>query len=812
MQPNYDIWGVPNDAASAAQGYVYVGFNQRGGTSNINDPDFTEFPPVAICNNGNYYGAILWNWFNDGKLSLENEIDKTICYVGMYNSELPQLNMIGLVKDTYNTIENPFYYTDNTQIQSFFYATITNYNEFADRLDWNYSKLYTNSYTAYNYRLRRYVGGLAGTAPYSPNYPANCNANGIINPFEVIGLKSFILEIMVRYKTGMGTYGPTSTMCSLKTYAEQTTEWKSEHPIIWAAARVWFRSNKNGTYSNGGAPGFFGQLVPCFTLPFKTDVAGYDDNTTYTLTMCRTTATASGYFPIYGALTPEKENSAWSTATGQTVAAVLMGANRGELNTLVTAGYRACWLELDGSDDDNLEYIRRGCAAYGMFFCDDIGTLAAAGGDVLRWIDDKMCLGIVDENGRTNGDYSHGIQNALQINFNWKDTTESVYDPSLPPVPQNEYSNTTTFNSIGDIVTLTQRYVLNGTAVSHLGRELWSITADMIDDGGGGEDFSELNDKILDTFLTNNPIDCIVSLQRFPLEIPKTANSVKIKLGKAETQVSAYQMEKTAYTYLFTGKPIAPKFGDSFLDYEPYTKMELYIPFCGTVQLNPADIIDRQLNVQLVVDFCTGTCTGFVMSDDLVIETVNGNIAIDIPVTGMQSATVASQLNNAIAAKTSAQKTIFNSQVGVITPAGFVKFALNPLSFKENIDQAKISEQRADYELRHQNAALHIIGSASPAGGWAIDLNCRLIIYYPSGEVIRTAKPPEWNDTALARYGRTTGFACCIENSIGSMSSGLVVGINPDLNGMVTESTAALPATAAEIDLIRAAIEEGVII
>lgn len=805
MQVNTDIWLAPN--------YVYSGFNQRGGTSNISDADFTNFPPCGICHYtpASTYKNLFYNYFaSGGTLSLDEEIDKSICYVGMYNSELPQLNMIGLYNNTYNTIENPLYYVDKTQVQSFFFVAMENYNEFRGSYNWNPSQLYTEEFTDVNYKLRRYLNGNVGTAP-NVNPKTNANSNGCLNIWQKIGIKTFILEICVEYKTGENTYGATTSRKTLGDYISQTNEWKTEHPIVCAYARVWWRSNKNGTYSNTTPSGYFKQLIPSFTLPFKSNKAEFTDNLTYTLTVSATTL--SGFFPIYGALYGDAATT-HSAAAVQALgrAAVLMGANKGELHSKVSGGDKLYWLELDGTVEDNIEYIRRGCAAYGMFFCDDIGTLANSGQDISRWIENKMCLGIVNEYGLTNGDYSHGVMNALQINFNWKDTTESVYDPSLPPVPQNEYSNTTTFNSIGDIVTLTQRYVLNGTAVSHLGRELWSITADMIDDGGGGEDFTELNDKILDTFLTNNPIDCIVSLQRFPLEIPKTANAVKIKLGKAETQVSAYQMEKTAYTYLFTGKPIAPKFGDSFLDYEPYTKMELYIPFCGTVQLNPADIIDRQLNVQLVVDFCTGTCTGFVMSDDLVIETVNGNIAIDIPVTGMQSATVASQLNNAIAAKTSAQKTIFNSQVGVITPAGFVKFALNPLSFKENIDQAKISEQRADYELRHQNAALHIIGSASPAGGWAIDLNCRLIIYYPSGEVIRTARPPEWNDTALARYGRTTGFACCIENSIGSMTSGLVVGINPDLNGMVTESSAALPATAAEIDLIRAAIEEGVII
>lgn len=797
------IWLAPENG--------YTGFNQRGGTSNINDPDFTDFPPVSLCRNGSYYGNLLWQWLNDGKLSLNDEIDKSICYVGMYNSDLPQLNIVGLYNNTKNTLADPLYKTDNTQIQSFFFTGITNYNEFADYVDWQSSQLYTDTYINADYRLRRYKGGIVGTAPnVSPQRNANCN--GFLNVFQNFGIKCFILEINVKYKTGTSGTGVTTSTYTLKEYTEQTTAWKSEHPIVAAYCRPFWRSNKNGTYSYVKPSGYFCELMPVFTLPYKSNANDITDNISYHINVCRTTATRTGYFPIYGAIRQELDTSAHATAIQeQGRAALLIGTNRGTLNSITSGGSKNYWLELDGTSEDNIEYIRRGAAAYGMFFCDNIGTLANSGQDITRWLEDDMCLGTIDENGLTNGDYTHGAMNATGRQYSWKTINDSDYDPSRPPVPQNEYSNTTTFNEIGDLTTLTQRYVLNSTAVSHLGRELWQITADMIDDGGGGEDFTELNDKILDTFLTNNPIDCIVSLQRYPLEIPKTNSPVKIKLGKAETNVSAYQMEKTAYTYLFTGKTIQPKFGDSFLDYEPYTRFELYIPFCGTITLNPADILGRQLNVQLVVDFTTGTCTGFVMSDDLVIETVNGNIAIDIPVTGMQSATVASQLNNAIAAKTSAQKTIFNNQVGVITPAGFVKFALNPLSFKENIDQSRISEQRADYELRHQNTPVHVIGAASPVGGWAIDLNCRLIIYYPSGDVIRTAKPPEWNNTTLARYGRTTGFACCIESAIEDIGSGLVVGTAPDLQGMITD-TQGYAATVTELDMLRAAIEEGVIV
>lgn len=801
MQPDQTIWREP-----VAR---FEGMNVRSGASDLENSDYENFPPNYLCTYDTYenYPDLLWNFVDAGNLTLENGIDQSICYVGIKNPELPQLNFTSHGRYGFYDEANPFFITDNTQIQGVFFVATGNAQQFSSYFEWEGNALYNENYV--KYKMRRYNGEKGQASYLSPQ--SNSNSNLFLNIYQKIGIKNFIFEIRVQYKTGTNQYGVTAAETTLAGYVSQTDAWKESHPIVSAYGIPYWRYGTDGEYRNSSSSGDNKNITAAFTLPFIYSGANPNENysSIYNYAINYSNNTTCGYLPIYGSRGDHSEPKAVAQDHGKV--GVLIGANKGTYHYSFSSGYNNMWLELEGTDD-NIEWLRRGMAAYGLFFCDEIGTLAQAGKDPARWIDDKMCLGTIDDNGHTNGDYTHGFDNTTQRQFTWKTTAENNYNPYLPPQPENEYSNTTTFNSIGDIVTLTQRYVLNGTAVSHLGRELWSITADMIDDGGGGEDFTELNDKILDTFLTNNPIDCIVSLQRFPLEIPKTANAVKIKLGKAETQVSAYQMEKTAYTYLFTGKPIAPKFGDSFLDYEPYTKMELYIPFCGTVQLNPADIIDRQLNVQLVVDFCTGTCTGFVMSDDLVIETVNGNIAIDIPVTGMQSATVASQLNNAIAAKTSAQKTIFNSQVGVITPAGFVKFALNPLSFKENIDQAKISEQRADYELRHQNAALHIIGSASPAGGWAIDLNCRLIIYYPSGEVIRTAKPPEWNDTALARYGRTTGFACCIENSIGSMSSGLVVGINPDLNGMVTESTAALPATAAEIDLIRAAIEEGVII
>lgn len=835
---NTDIWGQPLA--------YYTMFNERTGASDLSDPDFEDYPPFT-------YNEINTDWSDPSGTTYPYTIragiakgdfipkqkypDYSIAYCGIYESSLPQ-NDIVCIGQAPTTPSGTLDYSECFISQP---DSILPLMFISNRAYRTYRSVIT-----YHATNRNFANPLVASTSqnllkyYAPNTRDDASAWNTRNMcydmayWRSIGIRTVIGCIYVKYvdaalnsSTGLPTtynYQPVS----LKWYKEQTNEWKEAHPVTAAFMRLITRSNVNGTYST---PARSDSCMPDLTLniiPNKNVVTGLDDYDTPCISpaqMIDGETNSQLHLPIFGNITAAISaeggvlGQIGSTPSGGGMNTgnypCYVGYHIGELHhgTGTTTNQRSTWITADGTGD--LEWIMRGAAAYGLFFTDGTPTeypdIFAAGNDTYRWVNENMCLGIVDENGYTHGDYTRGMANPTAPNFTWLDTTQSPYDPKKPKIPTNDYSSATVFNNIGDLATLTRRYVLNKTAVEHLGRELWQITADMIDDGGGGIDYTNLNDKILDTFLTNNPIDCIVSLQRYPLEVPKSASPVKIKLGKAETNVSAYLMEKAAYFYLFQGKPIAPKFADSFLDYEPYTKMELYVPFCGTIQLNPADIIDRDLNVQLVVDFTTGTATGFVMSDDLVIETVNGNIAIDIPVTGIQSATVASQLNNAIANKSNANRQSMQANWGQISIAGAVRAVYDTPGTIINAQIADINEKAADYELSHQNAPVHIIGSASAVGAWAIDLNCRLIIYYPTGDIIRSAAVPEWNNTQLAMYGKTTGFACCIESAIEDMGTGLVVGTAPDLKGMVT-NTNGYAATASELDMIRAAIAEGVIV
>lgn len=831
-------WGEPYT--------LYESYNVRTGTSNLTDPDFTDFPPFVRNNmrgaetpntaSGTLYSAYLNNL--DGWSPSNPYPDLSIAYCGVKNPDLPICNTVAIGWDDNidsHDYANPkvCFKTDPNDIKPIMFLSKKRYMEqkAAHNLvaDVDYNQFYNPYYE---------VSGsyFYGMYFWSPNYVqmsgsdlwSKRNISGDMAYWRSIGLRTVFGVIYVRYYDRTTEWHntrevPTTThLVTLHWYESQTAEWKATKKVVGAIMTMQIRKNKNGTY---GVMANNDSIVPDITIGMSAVKECFPSQPDEKLPIYSPVSSIDNYgycydFPLFGS----RSEGGITNYDDRTMRAsdkfgVLVGYRdsifkHGSINADSDTYKRRIWLEVDG--DSDLEFIRQSAASYGLFFTDgdssDSGyaDLFSSGHDTDRWYNDKMCLGVVDSDGYTDGTYTRGLLNATAPNWSWKDTNQSAYDPSLPPIPENHYSTQTEFNSIGDLASLTKRYVLNATGVESLGAALWDITADLID-SGGTPDYSELNEKILDQFLTNNPIDCIVGLQRYPMAIP-TVGTDTVKLGKTDTGISCKPMEKTAFYYLFEGNTIAPKFGDSFLDYEPYTKMELYVPFCGTIQLNPADILNRKLNVQLAVDFTTGTATGFIMSDDLVIETVNGNIAIDLPITGIQAATVASQLNNAIANKMNRSLTRETATLGRISVQGLLRTISNPLAAHNEGEIAKNEETRADYELTHQNAPIHIIGSASAVGGWCIDLKCRLLIYYPTGEILRNANPPEWENTQLARYGKNTGFACCMEKSIGSMNSGLVLGINPDLSGMVTNSAAANPATASELELIRSAIAEGVIV
>lgn len=91
---------------------------------------------------------------------------------------------------------------------------------------------------------------------------------------------------------------------------------------------------------------------------------------------------------------------------------------------------------------------------------------------------------------------------------------------------------------------------------------------------------------------------------------------------------------------------------NSFLDYAPYTRVQIYLPFAGVHELNPSDIVGNAIKLTCTVDFLSGDIvynitvnTGTCQS---VLYTFAGNCSVALPLTAANYDNVVSGLSKAL--------------------------------------------------------------------------------------------------------------------------------------------------------------------
>ena len=436
-------------------------------------------------------------------------------------------------------------------------------------------------------------------------------------------------------------------------------------------------------------------------------------------------------------------------------------------------------------DETFYEETMRAVACFGLFFTDKLSI--AQSGDLDN---EEMYCGIL-EDGIGHGDYSHGQENKQQPQYN-KSSNDIDYDPYHPPeVDPNLYNGKMQTHDLLTLGTATKRYNVNMINMElALLPKLWDIMALADPD-------ENLTDYSLKTFLVNNPIDCIVSLQWLPVKEMYTGAATTIKLGRYDTQVSAYPA-KNSIRYDCGNYKIWPREGNNWIDRQ--VQITLYLPFCGTVSLDPETYMDKSVNVEYLIDLTTGTCTAVVSfvgagGERVITDTASGVCAIDLPVTGIQQQTLNSQLFNASESvkqlKVNNAFKGFSSIMGAVqnlngNPSGAIGGILGATQDIYNIFQ---SEKIADYNLQHTQIPMKMIGTSGGITGAMCEIYPTIIFSRPTVDYDKDA------------YAHSNGFATC-ESGLLSGYSGYTEVINVDLSGF--------DATAAEKEMIKSLLASGV--
>lgn len=139
----------------------------------------------------------------------------------------------------------------------------------------------------------------------------------------------------------------------------------------------------------------------------------------------------------------------------------------------------------------------------------------------------------------------------------------------------------------------------------------------------------------LDTFkkLFADPMDAIISLGIVPC-LPDSGGYKNIHFGNVDTGISC-DVLSSQYAQVDCGSVSIEKYVGSFLDYSPFVKISLFLPFIGFVHLGVDDLMGASINVTYNVDCLSGDCIAFVShSSRGVLYSYNGNCRSELPVTG----------------------------------------------------------------------------------------------------------------------------------------------------------------------------------
>lgn len=138
----------------------------------------------------------------------------------------------------------------------------------------------------------------------------------------------------------------------------------------------------------------------------------------------------------------------------------------------------------------------------------------------------------------------------------------------------------------------------------------------------------------LDTFkkLFADPMQAILGLSIVPGPVP-SSGSQAVKVGNISTGIS---MTKAASQYIDIdcGTLNIEEFWGAYLDYEPYTKAEIYLPYIGTHQIAVDDIMGKAVHIKYHIDILSGACAAEIKCGGSVLYTFIGSVAVSIPVTG----------------------------------------------------------------------------------------------------------------------------------------------------------------------------------
>lgn len=172
-----------------------------------------------------------------------------------------------------------------------------------------------------------------------------------------------------------------------------------------------------------------------------------------------------------------------------------------------------------------------------------------------------------------------------------------------------------------------QQYVMNDSCLEALANQLFDTSTSFWDAISQGL-----------RLYGDSPIEAVMGLSFWPVDL----TTVYTTTSASYVWFGGYGWEPTTGTcnrilypngYKSIGSVFIKKTFNSWRDYEPYSKLYVMLPYCGTYQLDLARYYDKTVEVRYYFDTRTNGCIACLIADGFLTDYFNGQMGVTMPIT-----------------------------------------------------------------------------------------------------------------------------------------------------------------------------------
>lgn len=237
------------------------------------------------------------------------------------------------------------------------------------------------------------------------------------------------------------------------------------------------------------------------------------------------------------------------------------------------------------------------------------------------------------------------------------DGTDEIPGGSSIPIPGMPPASATATGIIG-------LFVPTESMMQALANFMWT------DFGGTGTTIEDKLEEVVQALKRQiaDPLNYILGLNIIPSQGLSIGQSQTVKFGFVSSGVMMPRLLTQYFTVDCGTLSFSPLCGDTFLDYAPYSKFQIYLPFIGFRELDANDCVGHTIGVYYHGDAVTGGLTAYITKDGSVLYQFSGACAINVPVSS-------DNWGNTISAAINAAGTIVGSAYAGAGAAGIAKAA-----------------------------------------------------------------------------------------------------------------------------------------